>query len=194
MLIAAAGIAASPIIWNTVAQNELRNHTLERLAGDKYKGCYWLAAWIFGSSLFRDYLFERAVQANARLTLLDPEGPREGLSLLYFLSYTIFAFGMTLVLTSMYRLGITGTYLGDYFGILMKERVTSFPFSFFENPMYLGSTLSFFSIALYSNSLVGVFLTAWVYSVYHVSTTYFEGPYTTMIYERANRARQRSNK
>ena len=29
----------------------------------------------------------------------------------------------------MYALGVTGTYLGDYFGILMDEPVTSFPFN-----------------------------------------------------------------
>jgi phosphatidylethanolamine N-methyltransferase len=31
----------------------------------------------------------------------------------------LFLTGMTFVITSTYQLGITGTFLGDYFGILM---------------------------------------------------------------------------
>jgi phosphatidylethanolamine/phosphatidyl-N-methylethanolamine N-methyltransferase len=31
------------------------------------------------------------------------------------------AFGQTLVITSTWQLGITGTFLGDYFGILLDE-------------------------------------------------------------------------
>ena len=30
--------------------------------------------------------------------------------------------------------------VGDYFGILMEAKVTSFPFSVLDNPMYWGST------------------------------------------------------
>lgn len=35
----------------------------------------------------------------------------------------------------MWRLGVVGTYLGDYFGILMEERVTAFPFNVMDDPM-----------------------------------------------------------
>ena len=56
--------------------------------------------------------------------------------------------GSVLVLSSMYKLGITGTYLGDHFGILMNARITSFPFNVVEHPMYYGSTLCFLSMAL----------------------------------------------
>lgn len=31
-------------------------------------------------------------------------------------------------------------FTGDYFGILKEEKVTSFPFSVMDNPMYWGST------------------------------------------------------
>jgi len=49
----------------------------------------------------------------------------------------------------MWALGITGTYLGDYFGILMDARVTGFPFNVLENPMYIGSTMNFLGISLW---------------------------------------------
>lgn len=59
-----------------------------------------------------------------------------------------FLAGSILVLSSMYKLGVVGTYLGDHFGILMDSRITSFPFNVVEHPMYYGSTLCFLSIAL----------------------------------------------
>lgn len=188
-IIAACGIAASPLIWNIVVQNEHKKHTMEKFFGGKYRACYVMAAWIFFSSLYRDYLFQKALETNRDLTLTSD---KKIVDILHKVGTASVAGGMTLVLSAYYRLGITGTYLGDYFGILMKERVTAFPFSVFENPMYLGSTLSFLGIALRENSSVGVALAAWVYGVYHVSTTYFEGPYTTKIYEEAAAAKAKA--
>ena len=60
----------------------------------------------------------------------------------------VFVVGGVLVLGSFYRLGITGTYLGDHFGILLRQRVTEFPFNFCSHPMYEGSTLIFLGYAL----------------------------------------------
>ena len=40
------------------------------------------------------------------------------------LAIVLFLLGSLFVLSSMYMLGITGTFLGDYFGILMDEMVT----------------------------------------------------------------------
>lgn len=37
---------------------------------------------------------------------------------------------------------------GDYFGILMEARVTRFPFSVLDNPMYWGSTAVYLGWAL----------------------------------------------
>ena len=61
----------------------------------------------------------------------------------------MFAMGQTFVLTSTYALGITGTFLGDYFGILMDHRVQGFPFNVLRDPMYVGSTLCFSATALW---------------------------------------------
>ena len=65
-----------------------------------------------------------------------------------YVSYGLFVVANVLVLSSMWVLGITGTYLGDYFGILMTSRVTGFPFNVMENPMYNGATLNFLGLAL----------------------------------------------
>lgn len=64
------------------------------------------------------------------------------------LSRALFVLGGTLVASSMWKLGVTGTYLGDYFGILMDNMVTGFPFNLTQSPMYNGSTLCFLAGAL----------------------------------------------
>jgi len=61
----------------------------------------------------------------------------------------LFAFGQTFVVTSTWALGITGTFLGDYFGILMDQRVEGFPFNVLCDPMYVGSTMCFAAAALW---------------------------------------------
>jgi len=79
----------------------------------------------------------------------------------------LFILGQTFVISSTWALGITGTFLGDYFGILMDHRVEGyssvfllslfaffiwiprFPFNVLRDPMYVGSTLSFVATALW---------------------------------------------
>jgi hypothetical protein len=65
------------------------------------------------------------------------------------LPIVLFMVGQTFVLSSTWILGITGTFLGDYFGILMDHRVEGFPFNVLENPMYVGSTMCFLATALW---------------------------------------------
>jgi phosphatidylethanolamine N-methyltransferase len=74
----------------------------------------------------------------------------------------------------MWALGVTGTYLGDYFGILMDHRVTSFPFSVTDAPMYHGSMLSFLGTALWFGKPAGLLLTAWVAVMYQIALRYEE--------------------
>ena len=83
-----------------------------------------------------------------------------------YAAYALLAAGNTLVLSSMWALGLTGTYLGDYFGILMDAPVTSFPFNVTSAPMYYGSTMSFLGTALLFAKPAGVLLTAEVLLVY----------------------------
>ena len=61
----------------------------------------------------------------------------------------LFVLGQTFVITSTWALGITGTFLGDYFGILMSHRVEGFPFNVLRDPMYVGSTMCFLAGALW---------------------------------------------
>lgn len=93
-----------------------------------------------------------------------------------------------LVVSSTWALGITGTFLGDYFGILMDDIVTGFPFNITDAPMYHGSTMSFLGSALVYSRPAGIVITAWVLLVYTVALR-FENPFTAEIYAKRDRER-----
>ncbi|KAI9680338.1 MAG: Phosphatidyl-N-methylethanolamine N-methyltransferase [Trizodia sp. TS-e1964] len=168
LIVSALSIAFNPIFWNIVARNEYHNKTLTRLFGGNSRlGCYFLGATIFAIGIVRDLLYERALRSQPTHPLLDTPASS-------FLAYALFGAGNVLVLSSMWALGITGTYLGDYFGILMDERVTAFPFNVTDAPMYYGSTLSFLGSALYFGRPAGLLLTIEVLVLYLVALRFEE--------------------
>ena len=135
---------------------EYRNHYLTRIFGSPYYGCYFLAFTIFSLGIFRDHLYQLALADQPYYAPVHQP----------LLGSALFAAGSILVLTSMYALGVTGTYLGDYFGILMDAPVTGFPFNVTGSPMYWGSTLNFLGVALYHGKVAGILLTAQVFILY----------------------------
>jgi len=170
-----AAITFNPTFWNTVARNEHRNRTITKIfGGNAYYGCYALAVTIFSLGLFRDKLYHRALLDQPYYEILDP-------SIVKPLAVGLFAIGQLLVLSSTYALGITGTYLGDYFGILMDHRVEGFPFNILTDPMYDGSTMCFAATALWLGRPAGLFISAFVYIIYSIAL-WFEGPFTDEIY------------
>jgi len=180
LLVAVLSIAFNPIFWNTVARQEYHRKVLTKLFGGNSRlGCYALAVAIFSLGIFRDALYERALRDQPSHPLLQSAASS-------YAAYTLLAAGNTLVLSSMWALGVTGTYLGDYFGILMDHRVTSFPFNVTDAPMYYGSTLSFLGTALWFGKPAGILLTAEVLVVYLVALTY-EDPFTAEIYAKRER-------
>lgn len=93
----------------------------------------------------------------------------------------------------MYALGVTGTYLGDYFGILMDEKVESFPFNITAAPMYWGSVLNHLGTTLYKGRMVGLALTVEVFFMYLIALQ-FEDPFTAEIYAKRDREKKRKEK
>ena len=90
--------------------------------------------------------------------------------------------GTTLVLSSYWKLGFYGTFLGDHFGILMKGGpVTSFPFNITDNPMYWGGAINYTGITICSGSPIGFLLLIVLLIVYRI-VIYIEEPFTTMLY------------
>lgn len=172
---ALATILFNPIFWNIVARVEHRSRILTKLSGGAYNGCYLLAATIFLLGIYRDHVYHGALLAQPTYEpMLQSDAVKAA-------AVAAFAVGNVLVVSSMWALGVTGTYLGDYFGILMKERVTAFPFNVNDNPMYNGSTLCFLGTALWYGKPVGLLVTAFVFVMYKVALL-FEEPYTAKIY------------
>jgi phosphatidylethanolamine/phosphatidyl-N-methylethanolamine N-methyltransferase len=161
---------------------EHRTRFLTRLfGGHAQTACYALAATIFSLGLIRDFLYERALRDQ-------PSHPALEGTLPIIAGYALLACGNILVLSSTWRLGITGTFLGDYFGILMDDIVTGFPFNITNAPMYYGSTMSFLGSALIYGKPAGVLLSVHVLLVYLVAIQ-FENPFTAEIYAQRERDR-----
>ncbi|KAG7097914.1 hypothetical protein E1B28_005225 [Marasmius oreades] len=181
---------------------EYRNKTLTSLVGPRV-GCGLLGVSIFLAGLYRDVLY-------------DPSGFQGGLSLLTrkrnrykialhdqpryplpyeiqtIIAWIIFGTGNFLVFTSFIALGFYGTYLGDYFGILLKKRVTQFPFNVLNDPMYVGSTMCFIGASLWYERPVGLLISVYVTLTYYIALRY-EGPFTDMIYVKNDTSAAKSN-
>jgi phosphatidylethanolamine N-methyltransferase len=166
---------------------EYHNKLLTKLAGgSSLKACYGLAVTIFFLGIFRDLLYERALRDQPSYPLLETEVST-------YIAYALMATGNILVLSSMWALGVTGTYLGDYFGILMDDIVTGFPFNVTASPMYYGSTMTFLGSALWYGKPAGILLTAEVLIVYLIALQ-FEDPFTAEIYAKREREQKSGKK
>ncbi|KAJ7657790.1 phospholipid methyltransferase [Mycena polygramma] len=183
LLVSLLSIAFNPIAWNIVAQNEYRNKTITRIFGGNARyGCYFLALMIFSFGMVRDSLYHRALLDQPQESLLP--APLDTV-----VPAVLFVLGQVFVVTSTWALGVTGTFLGDYFGILMDHRVEGFPFNVIRDPMYVGSTMSFAATALWYERPAGLLITLYVYIVYVIALR-FEGPFTDMIYTKREEARK----
>lgn len=127
LMVAAIAILLAPLIWNTVARIEYYTRIFSRILG-KHVAAYLLALWIFCFSLYRDLLFYVAIVGQPQLNVLQQPA-------FAALGWTCSAVGLVLVLSSMARLGVAGTYLGDYFGILQTCKVSAFPYNILDDPM-----------------------------------------------------------
>jgi methylene-fatty-acyl-phospholipid synthase len=166
---------------------EYHSKILTKLAGGNSRlGCYGLAVTIFSLGIVRDILYEKALRDQPAWSFFIKNA-----DIIKPLAIASFGVGNVLVLSSMWALGVTGTYLGDYFGILMDDIVTGFPFNVTNNPMYYGSTLSFLGTALWFGKPAGIFVTGFVLVMYLIALR-FEEPFTAEIY--AKRERERAQK
>ncbi|KAI3406144.1 OPI3 [Candida oxycetoniae] len=180
LLYTIACISFNPIFWNVVARLEYRTHFITKIVGSARRGCYLLALVIFSLGVYRDHVYRNCLLNQPTYQ------PLVDSTIVKSIAMATFGFGNVLVISSMWALRITGTYLGDYFGILMKQRVTNFPFNINDNPMYNGSTLCFLGTALWYGKPAGIAISLFVFIMYKVALM-FEEPFTAKIY--ANRAK-----
>ncbi|KAB0367764.1 hypothetical protein FD755_021088, partial [Muntiacus reevesi] len=126
-----------------VARWEHKTRKLSKAFGSPRLACYTLGGAILLLNILRSHWhhFTQAMLSQPRMQSLDnPAAYHVGLALL--------GVGGVFVFSSFLALGFTGTFLGDYFGILKEARVTMFPFSVLDNPMYWGSTAIYLGWAI----------------------------------------------
>jgi len=177
------------VVWNILGRLEYHFRIFTRLFGSKFRGCYVIALYIFCFSFYRNLAFNWAINDQPKFEITN-------IYLDYFLDFISLSLnigGIVFVFTSSWALGILGTYNGDYFRILMEERITQFPFSILSNPMYVGSTMLFFGRAIWQTSPAGILLSIWVSLIYRLGTL-FEEPFTAYIYSQDETKRKKKNK
>jgi methylene-fatty-acyl-phospholipid synthase len=177
-------IVLLPLTWNILGRAEYNYKVLRTLGcGSKRVASYLLTAYIVSLSWYRNSVVEAVTRSQPKVALLPPIalGNLAAEDLHYYLGSLIMIVGQALVLPSMWKLGIVGTYLGDYCGIYLPERVSGYPFNVLDNPMYMGTTITFIGGAVTRQSPAGLLLAAIIYVCYMIAIA-FEEPFTHMIY------------
>jgi len=184
-----AHVLFNPLMWNIVARTEYKTRFLTRLfRGHNKAACIVNGIIIFCIGLTRDYLYNMMISRQPRFTpiedALSGDYDRATIEMIINIVAGLFLLaGNTLVLGAYIRLGLIGTYLGDYFGILLPERITGFPFNITDCPMYDGSSLNFLAFAIYNRSIVGFLVAIFVFTCYRVACI-FEDSFTEQIYKK----------
>ena len=171
-------VMLNPLFWNVVSRLEYRTHLLTNTLGSPKRGVTLLAICILSLNSVRTTLFHTTIDRHTTCTSMQNE-------IFHALGYLLVAIGSVFVITSAYRLGFYCSFMGDYFGILLKERVTGFPFNVVEDPMYVGSAMVYFGLALLHGSLIGILLTCCIGLSYAIAVL-FEEPFTSKIYAESN--------
>ena len=153
--------------WNITSRIQYKTKFFTKLFGDKRLAVYIHTVIIFSLGLSRDYLYKFVVNTSNYFPVIDNQ-------LITYLGYLILLFGIILVFSATYKLGVIGTFNGDAYGFLLPSIITSFPFNIFNAPMYLGSTLNFLGYAMINKSLTGLFLTLLVGLTYFCGTFFEE--------------------
>lgn len=180
MLITAFLIIICPTTWNLVARWEFHTKIFSKLAGDNKLAADIFAHVLIEMGILRNYMFSRAVRHQPCLEI-----PEEFQILTQVIAYTLICTGFLFIFMSFYRLGIHGIYYADYFGILMKEMVTVFPYNVLDNPLYFGSTLLFFGTSILYMSPSGFILSVLAWVMYKFASI-LENPMTDLIYSEEN--------
>lgn len=148
LALAIIATALPPLVWNIIGPLEYYTKIPSRLSIRPIIGVYLSGAIIAALSVLRSALFIVAIRGQEKLSYFDT-------SMFHATGGFLAVWGVSMFLGAYYRLGIRGTYLGDYFGFLMDHKISAFPFSICNNPMYDGSSLMHLAEAI---MLVNLFL------------------------------------
>jgi methylene-fatty-acyl-phospholipid synthase len=90
--------------------------------------------------------------------------------------------GSILVTLAFRKLGLRGMYFGDHFGFIMKKRIDSFPYNYFENPQYNGCIMMYLGYSFICRSPTGLTLTLSIVLSYQLLFRFFEKKQLKMLY------------
>ena len=167
-------VMLSPLLWNGVSRLEFYTGIVSKAAGGPRKAVVLLAVAIAMGTYLRTRFFYQVMETHAICSYLD------GL-LFDVLGYIFIIIGQLFTFSSAWRLGFFAVFMGDYFGILLDKRVTSFPFNVLDDPMYVGSVLTYLGFSFIQASVIGFILCGCIGLSYGISAC-FERPFTTKIY------------
>ncbi len=132
--------------------------------GNQGIACDFLTYFLIYLGTSRNHHINEAISHNKIFNYGNYEIPVQ------ILAYLLIIFGLVLVTGSFFRLGMRGMYFGDHFGFLFKERITQFPYNYFPNAQYVGTTAGFIGYSLAQHSAAGIFIALLVYLLYKVLT------------------------
>jgi methylene-fatty-acyl-phospholipid synthase len=152
-------------LWVLLPHIQFKYKLLSRLTGnDEAKACDFLSYFLIYTGTIRNHAINEAINNNVHISYGIWEYP------ILVVSAVLIAFGLILVGFSFYRLGLRGMYFGDHFGFLFKEKIVQFPYNYFDNAQYVGTTAFFIGFSLFYHSPAGVFMTVVIYLLYQVLT------------------------
>lgn len=149
--------------WIILPHLQFKYKLLSKFTGnDEGKACDFLAYFLIYVGTLRNHTFNECVNKNIRVDYGYFEIP------IQIISYLAMVFGLTIVAFSFYRLGLRGMYFGDHFGFLFSEKILSFPYNYFDNPQYVGTTCFFLGFSCAFHSPAGVFITIVMNVLYRI--------------------------
>ncbi|KAG0244751.1 hypothetical protein BGW41_006309 [Actinomortierella wolfii] len=171
--------------YNLTARFEYNTRGFTKVLGKN--AIYFYAAYLLLSAYIRDQIIHKAVLFDVGSFVVFPE------QVATYAGATIFVLGVLLNLWTLKALGIKGMYNGDSFGHLMDAPVTDGPYTYFQDPQYVGTSMAMLGTAIYYQSLTGYVLAIDMYIVFWISVLFFEGPHMNRIYaEKAEREKKKA--
>lgn len=149
--------------WIILPHLQLKYKILSRLTGGNQSiACDFLAFFLIYTGFLRNQAINQAIYNSPTLFFGFYEIP------ILIISYFLMLFGGVLVTMSFYRLGLRGMYFGDHFGFLFKEKITQFPYNYFPNAQYVGTTSLLIGFSLIYYSAAGIFISLLIYGQYKI--------------------------
>jgi methylene-fatty-acyl-phospholipid synthase len=179
----------SLIVWGILPHLQHKHKLISSLfSGNKEISADFLAFILIHIGTFRNYAFFEALLSNKRFDYGE-----------YNIISTIFGviflcIGSLFWLTSLWKLGLRGSYFGDHFGFILKKKIESFPFNILENPQYNGSKLFLLGQSIIMRSLIGVILTLFISFLYSFVFFVFEKKNMNTIYSSSNNSGDNNEK